>query len=78
MLFVDERESEVIMEKIILTKAVSLQGVKSITSFSRATIYRKIQTENFPKPIKISAKRVVWDESQVKNWLQEKANSYIQ
>ncbi|OTQ78184.1 helix-turn-helix transcriptional regulator [Gilliamella apis] len=55
------------MEKIILKKAVSLQGVKSITSFSRATIYKKIQTENFPKPIKISAKRVVWDEAQVKN-----------
>lgn len=66
------------IEKINLTKAVSLRDVKAITSLSRATIYRKIKIAGFPKPIKISDKRVVWDEEQVKKWLNEQANNYIQ
>jgi len=64
------------INKINLTKAVSLHQVKSITSFSRATIYRKITTDGFPKPIKISARRIVWDEPEVKKWLDEQANKY--
>lgn len=62
------------MEKINLTKAASLRDVKEITSFSRATIYRKIKESGFPKPIKISTKRVVWDEVQVKAWLNEQVS----
>jgi len=62
------------VEKINLTKAASLRDVKDITSFSRATIYRKIKDSGFPKPMKISAKRVVWDEAQVRAWLNEQVS----
>lgn len=62
------------VEKINLTKAASLRDVKDITSFSRATIYGKIKDSGFPKPMKISAKRVVWDEAQVRAWLNEQVS----
>lgn len=64
------------MEKNNLTKVASLRDVKEITSFSRATIYRKIKDAGFPKPMKISAKRVVWDEAKVRAWLNEQVSQF--
>ena len=38
-------------------------------SVSKGTIYTLIRDEGFPKPIKISKRRSVWRESEVKAWL---------
>lgn len=66
------------MDKLLITKAMSLKEVKALTTFSTATIYRKIKTDNFPKQIQVSKKRVVWDGKAIIEWLNHEANKYNQ
>ncbi len=44
--------------------------VKQITSLSRSTIYRKIDEQTFPRPLKISGSRVAFRASEIHAWLQ--------
>jgi prophage regulatory protein len=49
---------------------LDLKEVIHRTSLSRATIYRKLEEKNFPKPIAIpGTRRIVWIESEVAEWL---------
>jgi prophage regulatory protein len=43
--------------------------VKQITSLSRSTIYRKIDDETFPRPLKISGSRIAFRASEIHAWL---------
>ena len=45
------------------------KSVAKITTFSRATINRKVATGEFPKPFWISKRRKVWKESEVSGWM---------
>ena len=45
------------------------KSVAQLTTFSRATINRKVAAGQFPKPFWISARRKVWKESEVGSWM---------
>lgn len=45
------------------------KSVAQITTFSRATINRKVAAGEFPKPLWISTRRKVWKETDVSGWM---------
>lgn len=45
------------------------KSVAEITTFSRATINRKVATGEFPKPFWISKRRKVWKGSEIEDWI---------
>ena len=45
------------------------QKVQSKTTLSRSSIYELIARGEFPKPVKISGRRVAWLESSVDAWI---------
>ena len=45
------------------------KSVVEITTFSRATINRKVASGDFPKPFWISQRRKVWKESDIESWI---------
>ena len=45
------------------------KSVSQITTFSRATINRKVAAGEFPRPLWISKRRKVWKESDVSGWM---------
>lgn len=46
--------------------------VSKITTFSAATIWRKVKdpTSGFPKPFKIAANTTLWDLNEVVDWVE--------
>jgi len=43
--------------------------VEERSSLSRSTIWRQVQSGQFPRPIRIGARRVAWRESDVAQWI---------
>lgn len=52
-----------------MNRMVSLRGVKEATSLGKSTIYRLIADRKFPRPVKVSERRVAWLESDLQSWL---------
>lgn len=50
-------------------KLLRLPAVKSLTGFSRSSIYLKISEGSFPKPVCIGKRAVAWIESEVYDWI---------
>jgi len=50
-------------------KLVGIRTVCDLTSLSRATIYRLVDSDRFPRGLKITANRVAWREQAVLDWL---------
>lgn len=50
---------------------IKRQQVETITGMSRTEIYRRVSAGTFPKQITLSAKSVVWIESEVLAWCDE-------
>jgi prophage regulatory protein len=50
-------------------KLVGIKTVCDLTSLSRATIYRLVECEKFPKALKLTANRVAWRQQAVLDWL---------
>ncbi|MCI5042619.1 MAG: AlpA family transcriptional regulator [Donghicola eburneus] len=44
--------------------------VEELTGQSRSTIYRKIANDEFPKPIKTSARASRWRLSEINQWME--------
>ena len=49
-----------------LTKKVGL---------SRATIYRKLESDDFPRPVSLGKRAVGWKEVDVDDWINERVNA---
>lgn len=47
--------------------------VAKITGLSPATIDRERKTANFPQPLQISARRVAWPASSIREWVKSRA-----
>jgi prophage regulatory protein len=61
-------------QQIKLTAAprfLRLEDVKKLTSLSKSEIYRRLMDDDFPKPIKLSANRSAWIETEVVEWMNE-------
>ena len=63
------------MNTIESNRVIRLREVKNMTGLSKASIYVKMKSENFPKPIKISSRAVAWPEKEIFAWLREKINA---
>ncbi|MDR2442252.1 MAG: AlpA family phage regulatory protein [Deltaproteobacteria bacterium] len=50
---------------------IKAKGVALMTSLSVSTIYKKMKENNFPKPIRVSEKRVAWSRKSVMSWLEK-------
>lgn len=48
---------------------LTTRKVSELTTFSRATIDRKVGAGEFPRPIYISQRRKVWQEAAVSEWM---------
>lgn len=49
--------------------------VESTTGLSRSSIYSKMETGTFPKPIKLSERSVGWIEQEVQEWLKNRISA---
>ena len=56
---------------------LSRQKVQSKTTLSRSSIYDMIARGEFPKPVKISGRRVAWLEASLDAWIQSRTASTI-
>lgn len=56
-------------EKIVFIRR---REVEARTGMARSTIYDQINRHDFPKPIKIGNKTVVWIESEINEWIHKK------
>lgn len=54
------------------------KSVAEITTFSRATINRKVAMGEFPKPFWISKRRKVWKESDIIAWMAAQTSILIE
>ena len=49
-----------------------IQRVISRVGLSRATLYRMVDSGEFPRPVKLSPMRVAWIEAEVNLWIGER------
>lgn len=48
------------------------QLIPFIVPFSSATLWRKVKTGEFPKPVKLSERITAWKTTDVKLWIESK------
>ncbi|AEI35511.1 helix-turn-helix transcriptional regulator [Francisella salina] len=53
-------------------KILRLSQVVEMTGTSKSTIYRWINSSQFPKPLNLSSSSVGWLETEVNDWIQSK------
>lgn len=53
-------------------KALRIDSVIERTGVSKTHLYRLIQAEKFPRPVKLSERVSVWDAELVDRWLSSK------
>lgn len=46
--------------------------VEEITGLSRSSIYRLMQKDEFPRPVKVGPAAVRWRESDIADWLESR------
>ncbi len=46
-----------------------LPDVMHATGLSKATIYRRIKSDQFPRPYELGANSVAWKRSEIENWI---------
>ena len=58
-------------------KVLSLRDLKRVKgiSYSRPHLYRLVNADKFPRPIKLGANCIAFVESEVDDWLQEKIDA---
>lgn len=59
-------------------KVIKPVQVAKKLSISLATLYRLINAEKFPKPIRLSPNRVGWLESSILKWIEEQQQQEAQ
>lgn len=58
-------------------KFLRLSDVRSRVPYSRATIYRLISVEQFPRPFSLGARAVAWRESDIDSWIQARIDKSL-
>ena len=57
---------------------LKLREVVALTSISRSTIYRYMQSGDFPESHRITKGRVAWLKSEIEEWFEKKRSTYSQ
>ena len=52
-----------------LKRLISLKDVERLTSLKKSSIYSLIAKGRFPRPVKVSVRRVAWLASEVQTWI---------
>ena len=55
-------------------KALKIKDVVEKVSLGQSTIYKMVAGGDFPRPFQIAPNRVAWVESEVDDWLTERAS----
>lgn len=50
-------------------KLLRLPAVMAFTSLGKSSIYSKVQTSEFPAPVRLSVRAVAWREEDVVEWV---------
>jgi prophage regulatory protein len=50
-------------------RLIRIGEVKRLTGISAATLYRKISTKEFPRPVRLGAVARAWPLSEVQDWI---------
>ena len=50
-------------------RLIRLPEVLRLTGLSRSTLYRKIQSSQFPEPVRLGPRSVAWRASDVLEWI---------
>ena len=58
-----------------MTKILKLPDVMEATALSRSSIYSYIQQNTFPQPVPLGRRAVGWLETEVTDWINQKAES---
>jgi prophage regulatory protein len=56
-------------------RILRINNVIGQTGLARATIYKYIHTDSFPKPVPLGGRAVGWVESEIQQWIAEKIES---
>jgi len=59
----------------MFNKIIKLDKVKEYTTFSAATIYRKMKKGEFPKQVKLSSRSSGWVEDEVLGYVENCINN---
>ena len=59
----------------MMPKLLRIKEVQKIIGFSQATIYRLMASGDFPKPIHLAARTTAWLESDIKDFIMQKAKA---
>ncbi|WP_414649974.1 helix-turn-helix transcriptional regulator [Devosia sp.] len=57
------------------TRLLRRTEVEALTTLSRSAIFDGVRRGKFPAPIRISPRRVAWDEADIDAWLAERRSS---
>jgi prophage regulatory protein len=58
-------------------RLIRLDEVKQRTGLTRSTLYAKIRSGLFPKPISLTSRCVAWLDSEVDAWIAERVNARL-
>ena len=56
-------------------KVLKIEEVAARVSLSKSTIYARIRSGVFPKPIALGERRRAWPEDEIDAWLEERATN---
>lgn len=54
------------------SRFLRLSEVRNRVPYSKATIYRKIEQNEFPRPYNLGARAVAWLESDIDDWIESR------
>jgi prophage regulatory protein len=60
----------------MIEKYLRRQAVEEITGLSRSSIYAKVSSGEFPRPVRIGRRAVAWPESAIADWLAKRPTAY--
>ena len=55
-----------------MAKFLRIKDVMDKTGIARSTIWLWVSEDKFPKPIKLSPRITVWENSKLDDWMQER------
>jgi len=63
----------------VIKRAIRIEVVSDITSYSKPSIWRKVKTDpDFPNPFSIGPNATAWDEGEVMAWLEERKSERLE
>lgn len=67
------------MKKLEELELLNLQEVTKLLKIPKSTLYHLMRKNRFPKPLKLSERKIAWRVSKIKKWLEklEKENEPV-